>query len=81
MSCQRCNSNRIATIGGKTSDTCSVTITSPTNDRIRFNDYVPCDMNIGCGDYLDFKLCLDCGQVQGMFPLPETKYEREAAED
>ena len=70
MSCIKCSSERIAAVSGKTSDTCSVRV--GTNDRC---DYVPGDMNIGSGDYLKFIYCLDCGQIQGSFPLPTTELE------
>jgi len=39
------------------------------------NGYVPNDLGIGDGDYLEFDLCLDCGQIQGDFPLPSSKLE------
>jgi hypothetical protein len=32
-------------------------------------------MNIGGGDYVDFKFCLDCGQINGDWPLPTTGLE------
>lgn len=32
--------------------------------------YVPDDMGVGGGDYVDIDLCLNCGRVQGTFPLP-----------
>lgn len=32
-------------------------------------------MGIGGGDYFEIDLCLDCGRVQGEFPLPETDLE------
>jgi hypothetical protein len=34
-------------------------------------------MGIGGGDYVAFSYCLDCGQIQGDFPLPETGMECE----
>ena len=38
--------------------------------------YVPDDMNIGDdSDYLYFSFCLDCGKIQGKFPLPLTGRE------
>lgn len=32
--------------------------------------YVPDGLGIGGGDYLNFSFCLDCGQMQGEFPVP-----------
>lgn len=38
--------------------------------------YVPSDMGIGDSlDYVEFSWCLNCGQIQGVFPLPMTKVE------
>jgi len=37
--------------------------------------YVPDDMGIGGGDYIRLHICLECGQVQGKFPLGESVAE------
>lgn len=76
MPCQKCNSERVAKINGKTSDCCFVSILDYTSC-----DYVPDDMGIGGGDYLEFDLCLDCGQLQGKFPLPLTELESTEEEE
>lgn len=68
--CQRCGSMRIAGAGAKCSDLFHVTI----GDRER-DGYVPYDLGVGGGDYLDFDWCLDCGQMQGEWPLPPSKIE------
>lgn len=71
MSCQECGSDRIASISAKCSDLFSVSIGIAEHDG-----YVPRDMNIGGGDYMEIDLCLDCGHVQGNWPLPATKLEK-----
>jgi hypothetical protein len=38
--------------------------------------YVPSNMNIGGGDYIEFEYCLDCGQIQGEFPLQQTELDQ-----
>jgi hypothetical protein len=38
-------------------------------DEIETNDYVPERVGIGGGDYVAFEYCLDCGQIQGRFPI------------
>jgi hypothetical protein len=38
--------------------------------------YVARDLGIG-GDDVNFDYCLDCGQIQGKFPLPLTERERQ----
>ena len=37
--------------------------------------YVPRDLGIGGGDDVQLAYCLDCGQIQGKFPLPPTQME------
>lgn len=70
MSCQKCGSDRMMSVGGKTSDMCCVTY----KDMDR-NDYVPRGLNIGGGDYLSFRVCLDCGTMKGQWPLSDEAVE------
>jgi hypothetical protein len=35
------------------------------------HDYVPDFIGLGGGDYIELDYCLDCGQIQGDFPLEE----------
>jgi len=72
MSCQKCKSKRVASVNAKCSDLCFVAIGKQERDG-----YVPKDMGVGGGDYVEFDFCLDCGMVQGKFPLKLTKIERE----
>lgn len=72
MKCQTCNSSRIADVSAKCNDLCVVEIGDSEHDG-----YVPDDMGIGKGDYVELKFCLDCGQIQGKFPLPTTKLEED----
>lgn len=67
MDCQRCQSKRIIHVSGKTSDMCWAKFGNREHDG-----YVPQIKPIGNGgDYLTFKLCLDCGQIQGQFPVDD----------
>ena len=70
MNCQKCGSDRIICVGAKVSDRFSASI----GDR-EYDGYVPSDLGIGGGDYLDVDYCADCGQIQGKFPLPPTELE------
>ncbi len=70
MSCQRCKSERVAHVTGKTSDMCSVGVGENHHDG-----YVPNDMRIGGGDYLELSFCLYCGQIQAAFPAPISSLE------
>jgi hypothetical protein len=65
MTC-KCGSSRILSVSGKVSDMCDIRIGNNSRDG-----YVPGGLNIGSGDYLEFDLCLDCGQHQGVFPVTE----------
>lgn len=71
MACQVCNSNRIASIYGKCNDLCIINI-----GVAEYEGYVPDDMNIGGGDDISIDLCLDCGHVNGDWPLPTTDIEK-----
>ena len=73
MICDNCASPRIAQINAKCSDLCFVDIGGTEHDG-----YVPRDMGIGGGDYLEIDLCLNCGHVQGEWPLARTTLERKA---
>lgn len=74
MNCRRCGGGRLAEICAKCSDLCSYSLAN--DGEKRGNGYVPGDMGIGGGDYVEFSLCLDCGQIQAEFPVPETELER-----
>ncbi|MCS7013400.1 MAG: hypothetical protein RMI34_06005 [Chloroherpetonaceae bacterium] len=71
-SCQTCLSTRLIKVTAKTSEYCLVEMAGQ-----RRLGSVPNDMNIGGDEYLEFQYCLDCGQVQGRFPLPTTELERQ----
>lgn len=71
MNCQRCNSTRVASIKAKCGDRCFTCI----GDGYDYIDFPPTDIGIGGGDYVDFEYCLDCGQMQGEFPIPQCTLE------
>ncbi len=68
--CQRCSGSRLARILAHCSDMCSVDLAGQ-----HLHDYVPRDLGIGGGDDVNFDYCLDCGQIQGAFPLPPAEME------
>ena len=74
MTCQRCESKRLCHICSKSSDLNNGGIVG-----VEFGGYVPHDVGVGGGDYVDIQWCLECGQIQGKFPLetPE-KYIKES---
>lgn len=70
MICKKCESPRVLSASGKCSDRFGCDLGNVSHDG-----YVPEDMGIGGGDYLAIDFCLNCGQVQGDFPFPETEME------
>jgi hypothetical protein len=68
--CQRCESTRLASITSKSSDCNFVQVGDNEKDG-----YVPSDMGIGGGDYVEFVWCLECGQIQGDWPVESTELE------
>lgn len=78
MACSRCKSIRIANAGGKCSDLFGVSIQIDEENVQEHDGYVPDDLGIGGGDYMEVSYCLDCGQIQGTWPLPRTELEEKA---
>jgi len=70
MACQKCKSERVGFISGKSSDLNGYDIGEKHKEG-----YVPDDWGIGGGDYYEVEFCFDCGQIQGTFPLPMTELE------
>lgn len=79
MSCSKCDSNRIVSLSAKCSDLCFASMTV-NGKQVQEDGYVPSDMGVGGGDYLEIDLCLDCGQVQGEWPKGHTDLEEKAEE-
>jgi len=65
MQCQKCESQRVVSIMGKTSDMFAMT----SEKGESYEGYVPDNIGIGSGDYIEFDYCLNCGQIQGSFPV------------
>jgi Fe-S oxidoreductase len=74
MTCQRCQSKRIAHINSKCSDLCFTDIES---EGISRDGYAPRIINVTGPDedYVEFRTCLDCGQMQGKFPVKSPQKE------
>lgn len=70
MACKRCKSERVAKVTAKCSDLCFISVSNREHDG-----YVPRDLGIGGGDYVEFTYCLDCGQIAGKFPLGKSIIE------
>ena len=77
MSCQECKSERVASAMCKCSDLTGFSVGNVDVHSV----YVPDDWGIGGGDYIRLSYCMDCGQMQGSFPLEITELEEEADEE
>lgn len=74
MKCQTCNSTRLIGVSSHSKDMCVISVGNKEHDG-----YAPYDMGIGGGDDVEFDLCLDCGQMQGTWPLPTSSLEKKFA--
>lgn len=70
MACDSCGSARIVDVGAKCRDLFDASIGEKD-----YSGYVPDDLGIGGDDYVEFGYCLDCGKIQGKFPLATTELE------
>ena len=75
MNCIKCNSDRVISIMGKTSDCYNHTYKGKD-----YEGYVPENIGIGGDDYIEFEYCLECGQIQNTFPMsdPDVDYNDES---
>lgn len=70
MKCQKCESERVVHCGGHCQD--RFYLTAYTN----YYGYVPAGLNIGEGDYIELKVCFDCGQLQGAWPVTDSQLKK-----
>ena len=67
--CQRCQSPRVVMIQAKANDGFSFLI-SETGFQTDEQGYAPSVKNVtDSGDYMCPEFCLECGQIQGKFPV------------
>lgn len=71
MQCKRCGGFRVLSVKSHGRDCNFFSILG-----YEHNGYVPADLGLGCGDDVEFDVCLDCGQLQRTFPIPQTRLER-----
>ena len=72
MSACSCGSGRFMTLFAKCNDNCTLIL-----DGFEVVSYPPRNLNISdvFGDYIDFKVCADCGKIEGNWPLPKNALE------
>lgn len=70
----KCGSNRIARVSAKCSDLCWVDV---PHLGVEKDGYVPTNVGLGSDeDYVDVEFCLDCGRLQGKFPVSDAQIKR-----
>lgn len=74
MSCQKCESKRVMSLYGKCSDRSNSSMQEFDHEH---DGYTPHINNVCGGDDIDITVCLDCGQLQGEWPLEKTEFEEE----
>jgi len=78
MKCSTCDGENIIDISAKCSDRFSM-YQEADEHLYQYDGYVPSDIGIddGSGDYIEFRYCLDCGQIQGNWPcnIPDDIWE------
>jgi len=67
--CQRCGSDRIFETTSKSSDLNCTRFRSDEGEG-----YFPGIPNLGGGDYVELSVCLECGQVQGNWPVADPDF-------
>lgn len=72
MKCDACGSARLFEVGGKSSDCNNWTYNGRSG-----RGYLPQVENICGGDYYEFTACLECGKIQGKFPVVSEELERD----
>ena len=70
MICQKCESGRILSM----ISICYKEFFVDINGH-KYEGHVLDGIGIGGGDYVRFDYCLECGQIQGEFPLAKTDFE------
>jgi len=69
MSCDKCKSDRIVSVVSKASDRNNIWVGHLDYEHI---GYLLPDIGIGNDDdYITFTYCLECGKIQGKFPISD----------
>jgi hypothetical protein len=66
-----CKCERLMSVTAKCGDLCHIRA-----GKCEMNSYVPNHLGIGGGDYIRFDYCLDCGKIQGSFPISQETVEQ-----
>lgn len=75
MNCDKCNSERIFGVSAKVSDRGLYEYDEKEQDG-----YAPDVDNVCGGDYITIDVCLECGKVQGEFPVTDPEFDDDEEE-
>ena len=73
--CDSCHGDRLLTFGGKVSDMFNADFKNAS-----YEGYVPEDLGIGGGDYIEMTICLDCGKAQDILKAEDPEFYTDAKE-
>jgi hypothetical protein len=68
MACKKCGSSRELQVQAKCDDRCAVSNVFTGEDLA---GGVPAGLNIGEGDYVRLRFCMQCGTLAGKFPVAD----------
>ena len=57
---------------GKSSDLCHIEM-----GEAEYDGECPRDIGIGGGDYINIDYCLECGKIQGNFPIEDPQFHED----
>lgn len=63
--CDNCESNKLVQVSAKASDLHWWKFLDTGKEN---SGYLPDNLGIGGGDYVEMTYCLNCGKIQGKFP-------------
>lgn len=66
--CKKCGSESILHFSGNTSDRFDATFKG-----MEHQGYVLSGLNIGGGDYIEIDVCMQCGHMQGDWPVADER--------
>ena len=69
--CDKCGSRRVAHVSGKCSDRFHAELGPIKSDGYVDSRWGIDKGSIGGGKYIDIDLCMNCGKVQGPFPITD----------
>jgi hypothetical protein len=76
MECHKCGSDRVLQISAKCNDLCILNF-----KEVEHEGYVPNDLAVGGGDYIEIDICLACGTAQGISNVDDPDFYTDEIEE